>query len=104
MKTLSIKYDFDEEIGVYIISQSEVIGIHLWDRNLDNLVDQVTHCAPTYIRLNHPELQRTDTVELSFQDRDGRGNAIVRQISLTPQDPKPAGLNGLSRSAAFHSC
>lgn len=102
IKTLSITYAFDKAAGVYVTSHSDVLGINLWDKDLDSLLNRVTRCAPTFIRLNHPELHGSDAIDLSFDDRDGSYKVVIRQISLRPQDANP-GVNGAYGSVGF-SC
>ena len=100
MKTLSITYAFDKAARVYITSQSEVFGIHLWDKDLDSLLNRVARCVPTFIRLNHPELRGSDAIKLSFEDRDGNNKTVIRQISLRSQDTK-LGVNGAPQPVGF---
>jgi hypothetical protein len=85
MKALSIKYVFDKAAGVYIIPKSQVIGINLWDGDLDRLIDRVAQSAPTYIELNHPELHGVEAIDLSFENNNGGTRPIVRNISLKPR-------------------
>jgi exopolyphosphatase/pppGpp-phosphohydrolase len=85
MKNLSIEYAYDEKADAYIILQSDIIGINLWDRDLTSLINRVARSAFTYISLNHPELLNLSKITLSFKESNGKSQPIIRKIPLRPQ-------------------
>ena len=81
MKTLRIEYKFDRAARVYITSRSEVRGLNIWDKRLEDLIERVALSAPYLIRMNHPELLHHGLVDLRIEN-EGGDKHIIRTIAL----------------------